>query len=258
MRRRSRSPGTTTPGLADQRDGVLFSALTLLNAERDFGYRMEGSLNSVVRGGDQQDDIRENAATLSLLGLLPSGADVTVTGTADRTYGRSDSEAGGTVTARLEQPLLRGFGYEASHEGLTDAQRQALYDVRSYDLARQDLAVRVLRDYYGIVSQKQVVKNRQSTLTQFEFLKRRSEALFALDRASEIDKFRADREFLSAQNDLVDARQELEARIDRFKSLLGVDSDQQFGVADEVPEVEEPEGLDLQRYIEMALRSRLD
>ena len=113
------------------------------------------------------------------------------------------------------------------------------------------------REFYGIVAQKRVVRNREATLEQFEFLKRRSETLFAVDRVSEVDKFRAAREFLTAQNSLVDARQELAARLDRFKVLLGIESDITLDVADEIPDVV-VEDVDLGEALATALRNRIE
>lgn len=252
-------------GLRTDREGLVFSALTLLNARRDVGPRVAGSVASVVRGTERGEDVRSHEAALSLLGLLPTGADVEVTGRAGRDWGRGDGRDGldrdtsvdGSLTARVSQPLLAGRGAESAYESLTDAERQALYDVRDFELARQDLSLRVQREYYGIVAQKRVVRNREAILEQFEFLKRRSETLFSVDRVSEVDKFRAAREYLTAQNSLVDAKQELAARLDRFKVLLGIETATTVEVAEEIPEVKD-EDYDLKWAIDVALANRLE
>jgi outer membrane protein TolC len=140
---------------------------------------------------------------------------------------------------------------------LTSAERQALYDVRAFELSRQDLALQVQSQYYGLVTQKQVIRNRESSLQSFEFLKRRSDRLFEFGRVSEVDKFRAAREFLVAENDLIDAKQEYEARLDRFKLLLGVEATTKIDVAEEIPTPRAVE-LELRRAIDVALLNRLD
>lgn len=247
-------------GLRSDREGLVLSALTLVNARRDVGPRLTGSVTSLIRGAEDQEIVRQSDAALSVLGLLPTGAEVSLTGTAGKLSGDGsvlDSGASGDVTARISQPLLAGFGYEASHEFLTDAERQALYDVRDFELRRQDLALRVQREFYGIVSQKAVVRNREATLAQFEFLKRRSETLFAVDRVSEVDKFRAAREALSAENSLVDARQELASRLDRFRVLLGIESKVPLDVIDDIPEVS-LDDLQLADAVDTALTNRIE
>jgi outer membrane protein TolC len=153
--------------------------------------------------------------------------------------------------------LLKNAGYEASHEFLTSAQQQALYDVRAFELTRQDLALDVQRQFYELVTQKQVIKNRESSLENFQFLRARSDRLFELGRVSEVDKFRAAREYLVSENDLVDARQAYEALIDRFKLVLGVPATTKIDVTEEIPEPR-PIEIELRRAIDVALTNRLD
>jgi outer membrane protein TolC len=247
-------------GLRSDREGLVLSALTLVNARRNVGPRFTGSVTSLIRSAEHDERVRSSEAALGVLGLLPTGAEVSLPGTAGTSRGDEDprsSAVDGAVTARISQPRLSGAGYEASHEFLTDAERQALYDVRDVELRRQDLALRVQRDFYGIVAQKTVVRNREATLAQFEFLKRRSETLFAVDRVSEVDKFRAAREALTAENSLVDARQELASRLDRFRVLLGIDPDVSIEVVDDIPEVT-VEDVRLEDALEIALRNRIE
>jgi outer membrane protein TolC len=242
------------------REGLTLSALVLLDAKNGVGPRLAGSVSSILSGDDRAEEVRRNSGQLSVTGLLPTGAEASVTGTASEAHGLSDEQrtaATSAVTARLSQPLLRGAGYESSHEPLTSAERQALYDVRAFELSRQDLALDVQRDFYGLVTQRQVIRNREASLQSFEFLRRRSDRLFELGRASEVDKFRATREFLVAENDVIDAKQEYEARLDRFKVLIGVEATTRLDVAEEIP-TPRPLELGLRRAIDIALLNRLD
>jgi len=246
--------------LISDREGLILSAIALRNARRDVGPRLAGSVSSVLRGTEDGEDTRDDDAALSLTGLLPTGGTATLSGSADRLYGRGDvqdSSAGGSFTAELTQPLLRGAGYESSHEALTDAERQALYDVRDFELSRQDLALRVQRDYYGLVAQKKIVANSEERLKQSGVLKRQAERLFEADRVSEVDRFRATREHLTSENDVVDEKQDYEARMDRFKILLGLDLDVHFAVDDEIPDTKAVK-IQLGDIIRIALRNRLD
>lgn len=246
--------------LATRTETLILSAVALRNAQNDVGLRLSGSMSYLLQGGEDRDRTRDDGAVLSLSDILPTGAEVSVTGRADR--GRSsgdqfDSTADAAWEARITQPLLRGFGYDASHEALTDAEQQALYDVRDFDLVRQDLAIRVQSDFYGLVAQKRVIENRELSLQSYEQLKQRSEALFEVGRASEVDKFRATRDYLDAENALIDARQDFEARLDRFKILLGLDTEIAFEIADEIPEPV-PLEFPIERIFDVALVNRLD
>ena len=246
--------------LSRERESLVLSALALVSARNDIGPRLSGTVRYALADTDISRRTGASAATLGAAAILPTGATASVT--ADATQFRRDGTPGdgsatGSVTAKLSQPLLRGAGYDASHEALTDAEREALYDVRQFDLTRQDLALDVQQAYYGIVAQKQVVRNRELKLESLEFLKRRSERLFDLGRVSEVDKFRAAREYLTAENDLVDARQELAVRLDRFKVLLHVDTSVKLDVAEAIPSPRKVD-LDLLRAVDTALANRLD
>lgn len=255
-----RIAGRMNRDLMTTREGLTLAALALLDARNAVGPRLAGSVSSILSGDDRAEKVRANAGTLSVTSLLASGAEASVTGDLAQTHGLgdgSDTSAGGAVTAKISQPLLRGAGYESSHEFLTTAERQALYDVRSFELSRQDLALEVQRQFYVLVTQKQVIRNRELSLENFEFLKRRSDRLFELGRVSEVDKFRAAREYLVAENDLVDARQAYEFEIDRFKVALGVEATTKIDVAEEIP-TPRPAGIELRRAIDVALTNRLD
>jgi outer membrane protein TolC len=253
--------GRQNRDLIGDRESLTLSALALISARNDVGPRLAGAVSTILTGDDRGEKVRRNAGTLSVGQLLPTGATASVVGDVSQTHGLGstalDASAGGGVTATISQPLLRGFGYESSHEALTSAERQALYDVRGFELSRQGLALAVQSAFYGLVTQKQVIRNRESSLESFEFLKRRSDRLFELGRVSEVDKFRAAREYLVAQNELVDTRQEYESRLDRFKVLLGVEATTKIDVAEEIPSPR-PLDLDLRRAIDVALLNRLD
>ena len=245
--------------LMTRSEAVILSAVSLRNAQNDVGLRMAGSVNYLLTGGEDQDRRKSDGTTLSLTDVLPTGAVATVRGSADKGWGTGDtpSSANGFWEIGIRQPLLSGFGYEASHEQLTDAEQQALYDVRDFDLSRQDLAIRVQSDFYDLVAQARVIKVRETTKVSFQFLKRSSQALFDVGRASEIDKFRAARDYLNAENDLIDAQQLFDTRLDRFKILLGLDTEIAVNIADEIPEPE-PFDIPLERIIDVALVNRLE
>ncbi|MCG3135994.1 MAG: hypothetical protein HMLKMBBP_03781 [Planctomycetes bacterium] len=255
-----RLAGRHNRDLLRDRDGLVQSALALRSARNRIGPRLSGTLSWALAGRDDGEETDDGGGDVTARAVLPTGAEASVTGAAGKTSGRSDASPSGAdaaLSARISQPLLRGAGYDASHEALTDAERQSLYDVRAFELSRQDLALEVQRTYYGLVSQRQVIRNRESTLESFEFLRRRSERLFELGRVSEVDKFRAAREYLTAENALVDARQDYETRLDRFKVLLGLDTTAQLDVAETIPDPRKVD-MELRRAVETGLANRLD
>lgn len=244
--------------LLRDREGLVLSALALRNARNDVGPRLSGSLAWLASGGEGAEERRTSSGTLGLTGLLPTGAEATASVDASQTHESGGLDgAGGGLELRVRQPLLRGFGRESAYEQLTDAQRQALYDVRTFELSREDLALRVQQAYYDLIAQRRVIGNRERSLEQFEYLKRRSERLFEVGRVSEVDTFRATREYLTAENALVDARQRYASQLDRFKILLGLPTDVDFEVGEDIPEPR-PLAYDGEEALQLALANRLE
>jgi len=57
------------------------------------------------------------------------------------------------------QPLWRGAGYKVTMENLTQAERNLLYTLRTFTLFRKRFTVDVATAYYGILQNRDAVRN---------------------------------------------------------------------------------------------------
>ena len=226
--------------LQTRRDTLYRSGLSLLRARHAFGVELSGTLDYVF-ARDQAGDQTDGATLTAGAGrVLPTGGKVTFSGQSalagrSGTNGTEDSYAS-SLTLKLEQPLLAGAGYEASHESLTRAERGLLYAVREFALARADFAIDILKQYYALLLQRTVLENTRMTVKQASMLRARSEAMFKVGRAPAIDVLRAQQQELTSSNQLAQAEADFDVQQRRFVLALGLPVQTQLSLAGSIPE----------------------
>jgi len=223
-----------------RREALYREALSLNAVRRDYGPQVSGTLGYVLSG--KNDGSRATASTLSLAAsqTLPTGGKVSLSADAARSAARSADETNTTASAqsasaRLDQPLLAGAGYAASHEPMVQAERDFVYALRTFALERQDAAIAVLAGYFELLIQQNVLANTRLNAEQSRLLRQRTEALFRIRRAPAIDVMRAEQQELSASNAVALAEADFGTQVRRFLLSLGVAVDTPVHVRGEVP-----------------------
>jgi outer membrane protein len=161
---------------------------------------------------------------LDLTQKLPwSGA--TVEGVAAFT----SNELGGTPVARsaaatllVRQPLLRGAGPNATYFDLTNSRRAKQAQQRSYELARQRLAIQTTSAFFGVIAQRQLLTVSRQSLKRSRSLLRASEARLKVGLASKLDVFRAELQAAQTEDALVRSQAALESALEQLRSLLAL------------------------------------
>lgn len=159
----------------------------------------------------------------------------------------------------LTQPLLRGFGPNASFFDLRTSRRTREGQERQYELGRQRLALDVARSYYQVIQQRQLLAVARQSLERSESLRRASTARLEVGLVSKLDVYRAELQASQAQESMVRAETSLEAELERFRTLLGLSpgdplQPQAIALPDDVTDDLEPIEVLTQR----ALENRLD
>ncbi|HEV7499230.1 MAG TPA: TolC family protein, partial [Vicinamibacteria bacterium] len=122
----------------------------------------------------------------------------------------------------LTQPLLRGFGPNATFFDLRSSRRGREGQERQFELGRQRLAVDVARSYYQVIQQRQLQAVARQSLERSESLQRASQARLEVGLVSKLDVYRAELQASQAQDSMVRAEASLQAELERFRSLLGL------------------------------------
>jgi outer membrane protein TolC len=122
----------------------------------------------------------------------------------------------------LTQPLLRGFGPNATQFELVNSRRALQSQERAFELGRQRLAVQVASAFYQIVQQRQLLAVAEQSRKRSEGLRRASEARLEVGLVSKLDVFRAQLQASQAEESMIRAEAALEDGLERFRVLLGL------------------------------------
>ena len=164
------------------------------------------------------------------------------------------------VAATFTRPLLRNAGYMADTENLTQSERDLLYQLRDFVRFRKDFSVQVASAYYGVLENRDAVRN---SFLNFQGSRRagdRTRALAAEGRTTQSDLGRIEQQELSAENAWIGAIRTYQRSLDDFKFLLGMPVETKLVLDDrELQElkIRHPD-LSVEEAIKIALAARLD
>lgn len=249
--------------LQSKRDTLYSAALSLRSARRAAGLQVSGSLNYIMGISGDAEDQNSGTVDLSASRLLFTGGDVSLTASssmrdsASGTNGTETTAYSSSIRLKLNQPILKGAGYTASHEELVQAERSLVYALRGFAQERQDYAIDLMQQYYSLLSQQTRLKNIGLNVDQSVYLRKRSEALFKVRKAAAIDVLRSQQQELSSKNSLSVAETEYDIAVKRFLIALGLPVDIRVSLEGSIPEMKHV-GLDEERSVALALAGRLD
>lgn len=229
-----------------------------------FGPILDSTISYLWNYSEGAPNTHTVGVPLSVRQILPLGGSVSGSGSlngvrtrAGDVAGDNDFRWGSDLRVNLEQPLLRGAGYEVSHEALTQAERSLVYAVRDFELFRQDFAIRITQTYYDLVSQRKRLANDEQNYKDALYDRQRAEALRKLERNKPDDVFQARRREIAAETSLVAARTDYRLRLDDFKILLGLPTTEVIDLTAEEPEFQAIR-IEAESAVDVALHNRLD
>lgn len=262
------APDAPTITLAEAVATALQGNYTLLQAADAVSsshYRYSASLAQFypkVTPSYERRSGNDSAAALEASQLLPwTGGSLTARGNLrsipDVATPLSRSSA---LSFNLRQPLLRGFGPNASLYDLRNSRRDQEGRERSLHLERQRVAVDVTRAFYQVLEQRTLLAVARQSLARTSTLLKASDARLEVGLVSKLDVFRAELQASQAQESMVRAESSLQDALERFRFLLGRQPAEPLEPAavalsaDLPPAAPQP----LAELIESAKRSRVD
>lgn len=246
-----------------RREALYQTGLSTSLTRFNFGPLFDASLSTGYGDSELGGAAHDQRSDFRVRQILPTGGNVALTGSlahalsdggggfgATRSYGTA---AGITVT----QPLLRGFGYEVSHAGLIQAERDQIYAIRSFELFRQDFSIDAAERFFNLVSQKQTLVNVEDNHKQAKFDREKAEALLQVDRIKEQDMFRARTREINAEDEMISARAAYQRAVDEFKIFLGMPTTAAIDIVEAEPPFD-PVRIELDSAVRAAHHNRLD
>lgn len=170
-----------------------------------------------------------------------------------------ESFLGGDVTV----PLLGRVAGRQARENLTQAERDVLYAIRTFNRDRKTFVIDIISYYYNVLQKRDAVDiSEASYQRQIESVNQLQMEVDVGQRApSEADE--AKQKLLTAENNLIRDRQSYEQALDEFKIRLSLPTDanivldqNELAALEEIG-VSQPDYTE-EQAIEMALARRLD
>jgi outer membrane protein TolC len=166
---------------------------------------------STVWGVDLAQSLPWTGATVTAAGRYTSQPQ------AQAPYGKTSD-----LRLLLSQPLLRGFGPNATFFDLRNARRARVGQERSFALARQRVALEVARAFYDVIAYRQLLDVSRQSLARTEVLLRSSNARLEVGMASKLDVFRAELQAQQARGAMVRSEAALASALERFRGALAL------------------------------------
>jgi outer membrane protein TolC len=162
--------------------------------------------------------------------------------------------------ATLTRPLLRNAGYKTEIEALTQAERDVFYALREFVLFRKNFSVQIAMAYYGVLGDRDAIRNSYLNLQSSRRAVDRGRALAREGRLTQSDLGRLEQQLLTTEATWIHAVRTYKKAIDDFKIQIGLPVETKLLLDDrELAELKviHPQ-INVDDSIRVALTARLD
>ena len=216
-----------------QKEVVYLAALDLTLTRQNFAPILSGSGGATL----DRSKVSNGVTTLVNTGTLTTSGDVglsvlTRTGArlaADLTTDFVRFITGGLrdtgdsrLAFTLSQPLLRGAGYLAASESLTQGERTVLYNIRSFTQQRKSFAVEVATQYFRAIQSRESAKNAYLGYMAFNSVVEREQAMAEANLRSRSSLGQLLQAQINFQRTWTNAIRNYEQALDDLKITLGL------------------------------------
>ena len=255
-----------------QKESLYTSALNLTDIRHNYAYQWLGTIDATYTNeGEDASGVIEEGSVDSQLAvskdyLLADGIQVSTNLALNwirYLTGDPHTSLGSVLNATVAVPLLGAGAGRTAREALTQAERNVLYDIRTFNRYRKTFVVGIISNYYGVLQARDRVDiSEASYQRQIESTNQLKMEVEVGQRApSEADE--AMQKLLSAENKLIRDQQSYEQALDEFKIRLSLPTDANIVLDQNELKALEDIGISQPDYteaeaIEMALARRLD
>lgn len=137
----------------------------------------------------------------------------------------------GDVTMSI--PLLRGAGRDIVREPLTQAERDLVYAIWTFERYRQTFALSLAQAYFNVLKTLQNHRNSGDNVRRLEQNHQRAEMMFKAGRMDRIQTDQAKTDLLNARQTMITTLQSYQDALDSFKMSLGLSPETPIALRDE-------------------------
>jgi outer membrane protein TolC len=253
-----------------QKEQLYLKALDLTLVRHDFVRKWFGTVDAQYVRDREDEKIKSGAGVsgtkLGFNQLLADGAQISAGIAIDWVSfltGDSRTTLGSLLSASIRQPLLRGAGRKIVQEKLTQAEQDALYQIRDFNRFRQTFVVSVVTDYYRVLQTRDSVTNAHNNYKRLVKLTEQLQMQAEAGRKKGFEVDQAKQNELRAWDSYVRTEQNYQQQLDEFKIRLALPTDAEIELdqnelkALAEKQVSEPD-YELTTSVETAILSRLD
>jgi outer membrane protein TolC len=248
-----------------QKEQLYLTALDLTLARHRFARQWFGTIDASFLRDSQDRSVSYNAST-GFNQLLADGAAVSANIALDWAQfltGDPRTTMRSFLSAQVTQPLLRGSGRKIVQENLTQAERNALYQIRSFSRYRQSFVVSIIDAYYRVLQRKDEVTNAENDYKSRVDSSERVAMEAQAGRKPPFEVDQAKQSELTARDNLLRSQQRYEFQLDDFKIMLSLPTDAEVVLDQNELDVLRKTGVTEPNYtpetaVETALAQRLD
>jgi outer membrane protein TolC len=170
---------------------------------------------------------------------------------------------GSVLSGDIAIPLLGSGAGKVARENLTQAERNVLYRIRTFNRYRKTFVVSIISDYYRVLEQKNSVMIAEASYKRLIDSTNQLNMEVEVGQRAPSDADEAKQDLLQAENNLVTTRQSYEQLLDRFKIRLSLPTDANIVLDQNELAALEEIGISAPEYTEdeamaIALNRRLD
>ncbi len=215
-----------------QKEVVYLSALDLTLTRQNFSPILSGGGSSTLDRTKVTNGVNNlvNTGTLTTSGdlglgvLTRTGARLATDLTTDfvRFFTGGLDSGNSRVAFTLTQPLLRGSGYLAASEALTQGERTVLYNIRTFTQQRKTFAVDVATQYFRAIQSRETAKNAHLGYMAFNNNVERQRTMFENGQGSYSQLGQLLQGQINFERSWTNAIRNYEQAIDDLKITLGL------------------------------------
>ncbi|HZN37435.1 MAG TPA: TolC family protein [Planctomycetota bacterium] len=243
------------------RESLYRQGLSISLTRFEFGPQFEAAVSYLWPKSEGGVGSHRVGGSLTASQRLPTGGTLSLSSGYNTEWpfgpGLGDTIYSSSVSVSVSQPLLRGAGYDISHEPLTQAERALIYAIRDFENSREDLSIRVARSFFELGSQRKTLVNEDRNYDSAVFDRGKAEALLQVGKNLEKDVFLARRREIDAKDQLISAHAAYDRAVDEFKILLGLPTTSSIDIADQEPPYEAAR-FEVTSAVAAARHNRLD
>jgi outer membrane protein TolC len=211
-----------------QKENLYLTALDLTLFRHNFAVTWFGTFDSAYTNKSESAGDGETIDAGGQVGFTQLWADGTEISTSIATdwlsylTGNPRTSLSSVLAASVSKPLLRGAGKDIVQENLTQAERNVLYQIRTFSRYRKTFVVSTVSDYFRVLQARDQVKNAESNYGSLTLAYEQAKANAEAGRLARLEADQTEQRMLQAKDDLASAERRYQQALDIFKIKLAI------------------------------------